>query len=226
LSNFSSPQRADFGFLRILRLISFFIALLAPSLYVAITTFHQEMLQTTLIISVAAQREGVPFPAALEALLMEFTFEMLREAGVRMPRAVGPAISIVGALVLGEAAVQAGLVSPAMVIVVSITAITSFVFPSFSMSIPIRLLRFGLIALAASFGLIGVFVGMIAICLRLCSLRSFGVPYMSPLAPMNLAGQKDTLLRLPIWMMHARPQFLRQKNMIREQSPEPKPDVE
>ncbi|GED60295.1 spore germination protein [Brevibacillus formosus] len=217
---FQSPEdyymRADFGILRILRLISFFVALLGPSIYVAITTFHQEMLQTNLIMSIAAQREGVPFPAAVEAMLMEFTFEMLREAGVRMPRAVGSAISIVGALVLGEAAVQAGLVSPATVIVVSITAITSFVFPSFSMSIPIRLLRFGLIALAASFGFIGIFVGMIALCIHLCTLRSFGVPYMAPLAPMNLADQKDTLLRIPIWMMHTRPHFLRQKNSVRE----------
>ncbi|MEJ8545965.1 spore germination protein [Brevibacillus borstelensis] len=225
---FQSPedyyQRADFGILRILRLISFFIALLAPSIYVAITTFHQEMLQTNLIISIAAQREGVPFPAAVEALLMEFTFEILREAGIRMPRAVGPAISIVGALVLGEAAVQAGLVSPATVIVVSITAITSFVFPSFSMSIPIRLLRFGLIALAASFGFIGIFIGMIVLCLHLCSLRSFGVPYMSPLAPIDLSDQKDTLLRFPIWMMHTRPHFLRQKNIVRDQNNKPKPD--
>ncbi|KMZ42926.1 MULTISPECIES: spore germination protein [Bacillales] len=217
---FQSPEdyymRADFGILRILRFISFFIALLGPSIYVAITTFHQEMLQTNLLMSIAAQREGVPFPAAVEALLMEFTFEMLREAGVRMPRAVGSAISIVGALVLGEAAVQAGLVSPATVIVVSITAITSFVFPSFSMSIPIRLLRFGLIALAASFGFIGIFVGMIALCIHLCTLRSFGVPYMAPLAPVNLGDQKDTLLRIPIWMMHTRPHFLRQKNSVRE----------
>ncbi|MBY0083870.1 spore germination protein [Brevibacillus sp. M2.1A] len=217
---FQSPEdyymRADFGILRILRFISFFIALLGPSIYVAITTFHQEMLQTNLLMSIAAQREGVPFPAAVEALLMEFTFEMLREAGVRMPRAVGSAISIVGALVLGEAAVQAGLVSPATVIVVSITAITSFVFPSFSMSIPIRLLRFGLIALAASFGFIGIFVGMIALCIHLSTLRSFGVPYMAPLAPVNLADQKDTLLRIPIWMMHTRPHFLRQKNSVRE----------
>lgn len=227
---FQSPedyyQRSDFGLLRMLRLLSFFIALLGPSIYVAITTFHQEMLQTNLLMSIAAQREGVPFPAAVEAMLMELTFELLREAGVRMPRAVGSAISIVGALVLGEAAVQAGLVSPATVIVVSITAITSFVFPSFSMSIPIRMLRFGLMALAASFGLIGVFVGLIALCLHLCTLRSFGVPYMSPLAPLNLADQRDTLLRLPIWMMHTRPYFLRPKNSIREHDNKPNPPRE
>jgi len=217
-------HRSDFGALRLLRMISFFITLLAPSLFIAITTFHQEMLPTILMISVAAQREGVPFPAAIEAFLMEFTFEILREAGVRMPRPVGPAISIVGALVLGEAAVQAGLVSPAMVIIVSITAITSFVFPSFSMSIPVRLLRFVLMGMAASFGILGIFVGLIAMSLHLTSLRSFGVPYMSPLAPMNGPDQKDTLFRFPIWAMHTRPRLISQKNIVLEQSPPPKPD--
>ncbi|MDR7244748.1 hypothetical protein J2W47_003861 [Priestia megaterium] len=121
-------QRADISTLiRLMRYMAFFLALLTPSAYIALTTFHQEMLPFALLISIAAQREGVPFPAIIEAFIMEITFEILREAGVRLPRAVGSAISIVGALVLGEAAVQAGLVSPAMVIVVSITAISNFV---------------------------------------------------------------------------------------------------
>ena len=135
-------QRSDFGLLRMLRYLALFIALLGPSLYIAITTFHQEMLPTALLISLAAQREGVPFPAFIEALMMEVTFEILREAGVRMPRAVGQAVSIVGALVIGQAAVEAGIVSAAMVIVVSITAIANFSFPSFNMAISIRILRF------------------------------------------------------------------------------------
>ncbi|MDF2719513.1 MAG: GerA spore germination protein, partial [Paenibacillus sp.] len=119
-------QRYDIAtFLRFIRYSSFMLSMLLPSLYIAITTFHQEMLPTTLLISLAAQREGIPFPALLEAMLMEITFEVLREAGVRMPRVIGPAISIVGALVLGQAAVQAGLVSGAMVIVVSFTAIAN-----------------------------------------------------------------------------------------------------
>ncbi|MED4797818.1 spore germination protein, partial [Priestia megaterium] len=123
-------QRADISTLiRLMRYMAFFLALLTPSAYIALTTFHQEMLPFALLISIAAQREGVPFPAIIEAFIMEITFEILREAGVRLPRAVGSAISIVGALVLGEAAVQAGLVSPAMVIVVSITAISNFVSP-------------------------------------------------------------------------------------------------
>jgi len=208
----------DMGLLRILRYISLFIALLAPASFIAVTTFHQEMFPTTLMVSIAAQREGIPFPAAVEAFIMEITFEILREAGIRMPRAIGSAISIVGALVLGEAAVQAGLISPAMVIVVSITAITSFVFPVFAMSIPIRLLRFSLMALAAGFGLYGIFVGMIAILLYLCSLRSFGVPYMSPVAPIILREQKDTLIRAPIWAMRTRPRLANQTNLVRQQN--------
>ncbi len=118
--------------------------MLLPAVYIAVTTFHQEMLPTTLLISLAAQREGIPFPGLVEALLMEITFEVLREAGVRMPRAIGPAISIVGALVLGQAAVQAGLVSPAMVIVVSFTAISNFVTPQLNIAIAARLIRFSL----------------------------------------------------------------------------------
>ncbi|WP_227940461.1 spore germination protein, partial [Alkalihalobacillus deserti] len=169
--------RADIAtLLRILRFSCFFIALLAPSLYIAVLTYHQEMLPTTLLIGIAAQREGVPFPALMEALLMEVAFEILREAGVRMPRAVGQAMSIVGALVLGQAAVQAGLVSPAMVIVVGITAISNFCFPAINLAATIRMLRFGMMALAGTFGLIGIMFGLILLCIHLCTLRSFGVP--------------------------------------------------
>lgn len=220
-------QRSDIGsLLRILRYLSFFIALLTPSLYIAVTTFHQEMLPTPLLISIAAQREGTPFPAFVEALMMEITFEILREAGIRMPRAVGPAISIVGALVLGEAAVKAGIVSPVMVIVVSITAISSFVSPTYNMAIAVRILRFLFMTLAATFGLFGIALGLIAMVLHLCSLRSFGIPYMAPMAPFIWNDQKDVIVRSPIWNMFSRPRLINQKNIIRQQSPsmaKPKP---
>lgn len=222
-------QRADFAtLLRLLRYVCFFISLLAPSLYIAITTFHQELLPSSLLISLAAQREGIPFPAFIEAVVMEITFEILREAGVRLPKTVGQAVSIVGALVIGQAAVEAGLVSPAMVIIVAITAISNFVIPSFNMGITIRILRFLLMLIAASFGLFGVTVGLIAIVLHLCSLRSFGIPYMSPMAPFILADQKDTIFRLPLWALHERPRLISQKNNIRENNassnkPEPRP---
>lgn len=214
------------SFMRSLRLISFFLTLLTPSIYIAITTFHQEMLPPTLLFSIASQREGVPFPAFFEALIMEIAFEILREAGIRMPRAIGPAISIVGALILGEAAVQAGIVSSVMVIVVSTTAISSFVFPAYNITMSIRNLRFVFMILGATFGLYGISLGLIALLLHMCSLRSFGIPYMSPLAPFILEDQKDTLLRFPLWAMFKRPRLISQKNSIRQQSPsdaKPKP---
>jgi len=220
-------QRFDISTLiRILRYVSFFIALLTPSIYIAVTTFHHEMIPTLLLLSIAAQREGVPFPAVVEALIMEITFEILREAGVRMPRPVGAAISIVGALVLGEAAVQAGVVSPIMVIVVSITAISSFVFPAYNMAIAVRILRFIFMMLGATFGLYGIVLGLIAMVLHLCSLRSFGISYMTPMAPFNWNDQKDAIFRFPQWSMFYRPRLISQKDMIRQQNPKvekPKP---
>ncbi|MCZ8520899.1 MULTISPECIES: spore germination protein [Paenibacillus] len=209
-------QRADISTLvRIIRIFALFIALSAPSLYIAITTFHQEMLPTRLLLSLAAQREGVPFPAFIEALIMEITFEILREAGIRMPKAVGSAISIVGTLVIGQAAVEAGIVSAAMVIVVAITAISSFVLPAYSMSITIRMLRFILMGLAASFGLYGVTIGTITLLLHMCSLRSFGIPYMSPFGPFIPGDQDDALFRLPRWMQRNRPRLISQQDTTR-----------
>ncbi|NKI20914.1 spore germination protein [Paenibacillus dendritiformis] len=190
-------QRSDFGLIRMLRMLAFFIALLGPSLYIAVTTFHQEMLPTPLMISIAAGREGIPFPAFVEALIMETIFEILREAGVRMPRAIGQAVSIVGALVIGQAAVEAGLVSPGMVIVVAITAISNFSIPAYSMGIAVRILRYPLMGMAAMAGLYGIFIGLGMIMVHLCSLRSFGVPYMTPFSPFNLRDQQDSLFRLP-----------------------------
>ena len=215
-------QRADISsFLRLLRYLSIFISLLGPSLYIAITTFHQEMLPTRLIFGLAGQREQVPFPAFVEAVLMELTFEILREAGVRLPKNIGSAISIVGTLVIGQAAVEAGIISPAMVIVVAITAISSFVVPSFNMSIAFRMLRFPLMALAGSFGLFGILVGVIAIILHLCSLRSFGIPYMSPFAPLIPEGQKDSIFRLPHWLLSSRPRLINQTNYKRRKRTPP-----
>jgi spore germination protein KA len=217
-------QRADISTsLRFLRFFSFFLALLTPSVYIAVTTFHQEMIPTDLLISLAAQREGVPFPAVVEAIVMEITFEILREAGVRMPRAVGSAISIVGALVLGQSAVEAGIVSASMVIIVSLTAISSFVCPSFNMAISIRLLRFLFMIAAATFGLFGISIGIIIMVAHLASLRSFGVPYLSPMAPFIPAVQKDVLVRAPIWAMFTRPRFISQSDVDREDTSSPKP---
>ncbi|TCM95855.1 spore germination protein KA [Paenibacillus sp. BK033] len=222
-------QRYDIAtFLRIIRMGSFFISMLLPSLYIAITTFHQEMLPTSLLISLAAQREGIPFPALLEAFLMEITFEILREAGVRMPRVIGPAISIVGALVLGQAAVQAGIISAAMVIVVSFTAIASFVIPAVNMGIAARLIRFVLMILAGTFGLFGIMSGLMILLAHLCGLRSFGKPYMMPFSPFVPSNLKDVLIRVPWWAMRKRPvNIADDSNTIREGAGQkPGPDQE
>ncbi|KLT20025.1 spore germination protein [Neobacillus vireti] len=211
--------------IRILRILSFYIAIIGPAIYIAGTTFHQEMIPTTMAIAIAAQRENVPFPAFVEALIMEVTFEILREAGLRLPRAVGQAVSIVGALVIGQAAVQAGIVSPVMVIVVSITAIANFSTPSFAMAIAARLIRFFMMGLATVLGFYGVMLGLMFLSIHLCSLRSFGIPYMMPIAPFNLRNQQDVFVRFPVWAMKNRPKFISKGNMVRtgeNQKPGPK----
>ncbi|XHU80048.1 spore germination protein [Peribacillus simplex] len=217
-------QRADIATLiRVLRYLSFFLALLTPSLYIAVSTFHQEMLPTPLLISLASQREGVPFPAFVEAMLMEVVFEILREAGVRMPRAIGSSISIVGALVIGQAAVEAGFVSATMVIIVSLTAICSFVFPANSMAMAFRMLRFLFMILAATFGLYGIILGLIVMVLHLSSIRSFGLPYLAPNAPFILQDQKDNIIRMPHWSLLKRPRLISKNDTDRGEVSSPKP---
>lgn len=201
---YSRPYLASL--IRLTRLLSIFISLMTPALYVAIQTFHQEMIPTVLLISMAAAREGIPFPAFVEAMLMIIMFELLREAGVRMPRPVGQAVSIVGALVIGEAAVAAGIVSAPMVIVVAITGITSFIVPPLLDFIIIS--RLFLILLSGAFGLFGVVVGLIFILTHMCSLRSFGTPYLAPIAPIIWKELKDTFIRVPLWLMKSRPKSI------------------
>ncbi|WP_416150858.1 spore germination protein [Salipaludibacillus sp. HK11] len=193
-------QRFDISTLiRILRYIAFTLALLGPSLFIALLTFHQDLIPTTLVITLAAQRSGIPFPAVIEAFIMEVTFEILREAGIRMPRSIGQAVSIVGALVIGQAAVEAGIVSAAMIIVVAGTAIASFTTPAYNMAVAARILRFGMMILAATMGLYGITLGLIILVAHLASLRSFGTPYLAPFAPLIPEDQKDGLFRFPLW---------------------------
>ncbi|MFC5469610.1 spore germination protein [Cohnella suwonensis] len=187
--------------IRTLRVLALVIALLAPSLYIAVTTFHPDLLPTQLLLSLSAQREGIPFPAFIEALMMEITFEILREAGIRMPVTAGQSVAIVGTIVVGQAAVEAGIVSAAMIIVVSITAIASFVIPSYALGLAIRVHRFFFMALAATMGIYGLTIGIIVSVLMLCRLDSFGVAYLSPFAPFVASKQKDAFLRFPFWML-------------------------
>lgn len=209
--------------IRWLRYVFVVISLLLPSLYVAVLTFHHEMIPTTLFLSMASSREQVPFPALIEALIMEITFEALREAGIRLPKQVGSAVSIVGALVIGQAAVQAGIVSAPMVMVVAITGIASFTIPRYTAGVTLRMLRFPMIFLAGSLGLMGVMLGIIFIMIHLCTLRSFGVPYMTPMAPMKFRDMKDVLIRAPLWKLNTRPHLTDDFNKNR-QAPHQKPD--
>lgn len=209
--------------IRWLRYLFVLISLLLPSIYVAVLTYHHEMVPTTLLLSMAASREAVPFPVLIEALIMEITFEALREAGLRLPKQVGSAVSIVGALVIGQAAVQAGLVSAPMVMVVAITGIASFTLPRYSAGIALRMLRFPMIILAGSLGFLGIIMGILIILLHLCTLRSFGVPYMTPMAPMKGRDMKDVLIRAPWWMLNTRPHLTGEDNKYR-QAPHQKPD--
>lgn len=202
--------------LRILRLVSFVVAMLLPGIYVAIVNFHMELLPTSLLLNITATREGVPFPVVVEVLIMEALFEVLREAGVRLPRVVGPAISIVGALILGDAAIRASIVSPAVVIIVALTAIASFTVPVFSLGITGRLLRFVFVVLGATFGLFGIQFGLLLLIVHLCSLRSFGVPVTAPYAPLILRDLKDSFVRWWWWGLTTRPQLEGGRNPRRQ----------
>ncbi|MHC5530410.1 spore germination protein [Priestia megaterium] len=186
------------SFLRILRFGSFFLSMYASAIYLALITHHQGLIPNTLMVSLMAQRERVPFPAIVEMIVMELAFEMLREAGIRMPRAIGPAVSIVGALILGQAAVEAGFVSAAVVIIVAISAISNFTLPSTSIVNAARGFRFILILISAFIGLYGILLMTLCIWLHISSLRSFGIPYFSPFAPFDFKEQKDTLVRFSL----------------------------
>lgn len=202
--------------IRWLRYTFLLLSLLTPGLYVAITTYHQDLLPTTLLLSVAAAREAIPFPAVVEALIMEITFEALREAGIRLPKTIGSAVSILGALVVGQAAVQAGIVSAPMVIVVSITGIASFTIPRFNGAIAIRMLRFPIIIAASLFGLFGIMISVMLIIGHMASLRSFGVPYLSPVGPLSSRDLKDVVIRAPWWTMKNRPSYMPIQDSLRQ----------
>lgn len=227
-----SPEDYYMGFpmgsvIRLIRYLAVIISLMLPAFYIAIVTYHQEMIPTELLLAIISARQGVPFPVLIEALLMESLFEALREAGVRLPRPFGQAISIVGALIMGTAAVQAGLVSPIMVIVVATTAIASFISPIFSLALTMRFLRFPLMILGAALGLYGVALGIFFVLIHIAGLRSFGMPFLSPISPQNLKDMKDTFIRIPWHLMEKRPGQLfktGRRRLAAGLKPEPPPE--
>ncbi|MDF2653291.1 MAG: GerA spore germination protein [Paenibacillus sp.] len=174
-----------------------FSSVLLPSLYISLTNFHQEMIPTKLMLSIASLRERAPFPTVIEILLMEFMFEGLREAGIRLPKQIGPLVSVVGALVIGEAAVRAGIISAPIVIVVATAGISSFIIPRYSFSLPLRMLRFPLLILSGTFGLFGMTIGFMVILIHLIHLSPFGTPYLTPVSPLITRRLKDVLMRWP-----------------------------
>ena len=210
-SSEDSNLKVNFGnFLRSLRILASFITLLLPGLYVAITSFHQEILPTSLLYSILASRASVPFPIIVEILIMEISFELIREAGLRVPSPIGPTIGIVGALVLGQAAVSAGIVSPILIIIVAITGIASFAIPDFSFGFHLRYFRFLFILLGFMAGFLGIGIGLFVYISILCSLQSFGVSFTSPFAPVSIKDGNGYFLP-PIWKREYRASYMATK---------------
>ncbi|MFF2089172.1 spore germination protein [Paenibacillus sp. NPDC058174] len=191
--------------IRFMRLVCAIIGALLPGFYVATVTFHHELVPTSLLQSIASAREPVPFPAVIESFAMMIAFEIMREAGVRMPKQVGQAVSIVGALILGQAAVQAGIVSPIMVIVAALTGIATFTLPSTAINYVIRMIQFGITFMASVLGYVGIVAAVIMLMTYLASLRSFGVPYLSPAAPYDFELLSDIVIRRPSTFNSKRP---------------------
>lgn len=197
--------------LRITRYFAAFFTMVTPALYVAMTTYHPGLIPTPLTLTIAAARMGIPFPALMEALFMEIVLEVLQEAGVRMPKTIGPAVSIVGGLVLGDAAVRAGLISAPMVVVIAFTAIVSFAVGNYRISLPLRFFRVPLMFAASFLGMFGVVMGLVAIVAHLSMLESFGEPYLTPFTPKNssrLSDLKDSIFVAPPVAMKTRPAYL------------------
>ncbi|KRQ87776.1 Spore germination protein B1 [Caloramator mitchellensis] len=203
-------------FVRFIRVLAGGLSILSPALYIAITSFHPQIIPSKLALSIAATREGVPFPAFIEAIIMEITFELLREAGIRLPRPIGSTIGIVGGLVIGQAAVSAGIVSPIMVIVVAITAIASFSITNYELATALRLLRFIFMIGASIYGLYGISLCYIGTLIYLVNLKSFGTPYLAPLAPLYLEDMVDSALKFPIKYIKKRPRMYDPQDIIRQ----------
>lgn len=190
---------------RVLRFIALVITMAFTAFYVSITTFHYEMVPEALLLTLVESRSRVPFPPLIEALLMEVTIELLREAGARLPSKIGQTIGIVGGIVIGQAAVQAGITSNVLIIAVSASAISSFVIPMYVMSASIRLIRFGLIILAGTLGNFGIIIGICAVVIHLSGLTSLRSSYLFPIAPIRFRDWKDSIIRAPFSMLKNRP---------------------
>ena len=216
----SSPEDTNLkhqysNLLKLIRVIAFITTLLLPGLYIAITNFHQELIPTELLFAIVASREAVPFPIIFEILTMELSFELIREAGLRVPSPIGPTLGIIGALILGQAAVDASIVSPILIIIVALTGISSFAIPDFSMSFYCRINRFIYIILGYLLGFLGIAIGIFISLLISSNLKSFGVPYLSPFVPISNVHE-DPVFVSPIWKKEYREDYLNTKKSKRQ----------
>lgn len=197
-----------------IRLLATFFALLLPGLYIAISNYHQELIPTELLFAIAASRESVPFPIIFELLFMEISFELIREAGLRVPSPIGQTIGIVGALILGDAAVKANIVSPILIIIVALTALCSFAIPDLSLNFTFRILRFVYIFLGYLAGFLGISLGIFALLLSLSNLTSFGAPYIMPFLTNINSKTTTSYFNSHIWLREKRPKFLNTKKIF------------
>ncbi|WP_294357884.1 spore germination protein [uncultured Clostridium sp.] len=218
---FQSPddyyQRSIYGSItRFIRVIAVLLSVLLPAFYIAVTSFSPSIIPSKLAYSIAAAREGVPFPAFIEVVIMEVAMAILMEAVVRLPKPIGSTIGIVGGLIIGQAAVSAGIVSPIMVIIVGVTAVTSFITPSYEITFGLRIIRFLLIALSTCLGLYGITIGILIILIHLVKLKSFTLSYLSPVVNSNLSDQKDVFVRLDWKYFWKRPKYMKTQDKIRQ----------
>lgn len=202
--------------LRFIRIMAVMLSLLLPGLYVAITNYHHEMIPTDLLLAIMSARETVPFPSVMEVFIMEISFELIREAGIRIPGPIGPTLGIIGALILGQAAVAANIVSPILIIVVAVTGIGSFAIPNFSAGFAFRMLRFGYIILSALAGFLGIAAGLVLMGFWMVSAKSFGVPFVSPVGPRTSGGFSEAVIKEPVWKQEKRPDYINPKERDRQ----------
>ncbi|MFZ3590788.1 spore germination protein [Bacillus sp. DJP31] len=212
-------QRWAFGnLMRIVRLLAFFAALLGPAAYIAITNYHIEVIPTNLLLTVAATRETVPFPGLFELIMIEITFDIIRESGLRLPIKMGPVVSLLSAVIISYAAIEAGIVSPVLIAIVGFSSLASFSIPSNSFNFAVRLARFGFIGLSAMMGFFGIAIGVQMSVAYLATVKSFDVPFVSPMAP-HYPSSKDMIVRPPVWKQWLRPLNLYPQNRVRGKKP-------
>lgn len=208
----SSPEDTNLkvvfaNFLRLLRYIAYFITLLLPGLFIAVTSFHQELLPTELLFSIIESRSNIPFPIIFELLIMEISFELIREGGLRIPSPIGSTLGIVGALIIGDAAVTANIVSPLLIIIVAITGLSSFAIPDYSFSFHLRIYRFAFTLVGYIAGFLGIALGLFIYMNLICSMRSFGVSYVSPMSPISSYGPRGLFVK-SFYKQEKRPSFV------------------